>query len=139
MNLLHRQRPGYVFLISVLAVGAIVTLIVAVLLLLASSIARSTISLQQSARALSMANTCIERALSQLYNDPSYSGGIGATFSEGTCTIQAIAGYGYTDRTICVEGQSGTVTRHFEVDIASIYPSYVIRSWKEVASLTACE
>lgn len=133
-----RQRPGYVFLVSVLAVGAVVTLIVAVLLLLSSTIARSTISLEQSSRAIALADACIERTLSQLYADPGYTGDLTVNYTDGSCTVQTISGYGTYDRTVCVQGTSGSVTRQFEIAIASLYPSILIRSWVEVASLTAC-
>jgi hypothetical protein len=138
MKTLSHRRPGYIFLVTVLAVGAVVTLIVAVLLLLSTTVARSTISLEQSSRAFAYASGCIERVLYSLRSNSDGSTAFTLSYANGSCTVQPIAGYGNTDRTLCAEGVSGSVTRRFEIVISRILPSYKIASWKEVAVLTAC-
>lgn len=132
------SRPGYVLLISVLAVGAIVTLMVAVLLLLSATIARSTISLEQSARAMTYANTCAERMLLDLFRDPNATSNGTVTFAFGSCTTSPVAGVGNTDRAICVEGLSGTVRRRLEISVSRLLPSVRVRSWREVTQFSLC-
>ena len=130
----RHSRPGYVFLISVLAVGAVVTLIVSVLLLLATTVTRSTISLEQPARAFAYANTCAERTLRALRTDTEYAGGLSMSFSLGTCSATEISGVGNADRSFCATATSGTVTRIFQIELNQLLPRILIRSWREVAA-----
>lgn len=133
-----RARDGYVFLVSVLAVGAIATAVVATLLLAATSISRNRLTLEEAARALARSQTCVERALRMLRIDGAYSGNETLALASGSCTVRAVGGVGNTDRVVCVEGVSGSVTRRLEVDVERIYPTLRIRQWQEVSSFSLC-
>ena len=69
-----QSRDGYIFLISVLVIGAISSAIVISLLLLSLAAERSGLALQQSSQALAMAELCAEHALGTLHNDAGYEG-----------------------------------------------------------------
>jgi hypothetical protein len=131
-------RPGYVFLISVLVIGAIsaTTAISLVLLGLASEL--TGFSVAQSAQAYELAQTCAERSLLSLRKDPAYAGSETFTLTGGTCTVQSIGGTGNANRTVCVEGHSADIVRRLEIGVARLYPSVRIASWEEVPSFSLC-
>ncbi len=134
-----RSRDGYVFLVSVLSVGAMVTLIVSVLLLISTTLARSAITLEQSSRALGYVHACMERALLAVRADQSYAGEQTVTFDDGSCRILALGGVGAIDRTVCAEGRSGEAVRRMEADIAMLFPAAQVRSWGEVPAFSLCD
>lgn len=132
------SRPGYAFLVTVLLIGAIATTVVASLLLLAIGTSKSSLSIQQSALALAHARSCAERALATLRTDGTSTGDFSLTLTDGTCRVLAIGGEGNETRTLCTEGTVGQVTRKLEIEIASVLPTIVIRSWREVAAFSLC-
>ncbi|TSC80549.1 MAG: Uncharacterized protein G01um101425_203 [Candidatus Peregrinibacteria bacterium Gr01-1014_25] len=136
--MLTRARDGYVFLVSVLAVGAIAIAVVATLLLAATSISRNRLTLEESARALAHSQTCAEHVLRKLRIDAAYSGNETLTLTSGSCTVRSVGGVGNTDRTVCVEGVSGSVTRRLEIDVERVYPSMRVRQWQEVSAFSLC-
>lgn len=133
-----RVRNGYVFLITVLVVGVIATVTATSMMLLGWAAEQNGQLLAQSAQAFEYTQTCIERALKNLLDDPAYAGSGTLTFTYGTCTIHTVGGQGNDVRTICSEGISGNNTRRLEVQITHLYPSIQVRSWKEVSAFTAC-
>jgi len=132
------SRPGFVFLLSILAVGVIGMATTVSLLLLGSAAERSAATIATSAQALENANTCVERAIRNLRLEPTYAGGTTQTLTYGTCTLSAIGGSGNLDRTICAQGDNRNVTRRLEVVIDTLYPRTVISRWREVSSFTLC-
>ncbi len=133
-----RVHNGYVFLITVLVVGVIATVTATSLMLLGWAAEQNGQLVAQSTQAFEYAQTCIERTLKNLLNDPAYAGSGTLTFDYGTCTVHNIGGQGNDARSICSEGISGNNTRRLEVQITRLYPSIQVRSWKEVSAFTAC-
>lgn len=133
-----RSRDGYVFLISVLSVGAMVTLIVSVLLIISTTLARSAMSLEQSSLALGYVDACMERALLNLRADQSYAGDETLTFDKGSCRILPLGGVGSLDRTVCAQGMSGEAVRRMEASIDTLFPQVSVASWDEVPGFTLC-
>lgn len=131
-------RGGYVFLVTVLIVGAVATTVVSSFLLLATTSMRTTLLFEQSAQALASAQTCIERALRELRLDGGYAGNVVSSLSSSSCRILPIAGEGNEDRSVCTEGRSGSAVRRLEVMISDILPSTSISSWREVPAFTLC-
>lgn len=132
----HRQ--GYIFLISVLFISAIVLSALGSYTLVSIGVLQNGITFQASAQALENANTCVERGLMELFTDNGYTGNVVFTLDDGTCEILQPGGYGNVNRTLCVEGVSGNHTRRMEVVISRILPSIYIYSWQEVSIFTAC-
>ena len=135
---MSRGKPGFVFLISVLIIGAIVTAMSTSLILLGIAAEQNGMTVVQSAQAYEYAQTCAERALLSLRSDLTYDGGETVTFSNGTCTVMHAGGSGNTDRTLCLEGTSGRTTRRLEIAIRKVYPQATVTSWREVSSFTLC-
>jgi hypothetical protein len=138
-TILPSLRRGYVFLISVLAIGAISTATAVSMILLGLAAQQSGFALVESAQAWEYANTCIERALQSLRSDPHYVGGQTFTFTSGTCTLKIIGGRGAVNRTLCAEGNSGGSIRRVEVIASRTLPTTVIDTWKEVSVFTLCK
>lgn len=133
-----RSRPGYVFLLSVLAIGTIATAAVLSLLLLGGSAEKTAYSLQQSMQALEYAQACAERSIENLRLDAVYGGDETAAFEGGTCDIHPIGGYGNGPRVLCIEGRSGSALRRLEVRIERLFPQVIVSLWREVPSFTLC-
>ena len=134
----HSQRPGYVFLISVLFVSAIVISAIASYTLISIGSLQNGMTFRASTQALENSNTCMEIGLMNLFLDSGYTGNESLVLDDGTCEILQPGGYGNDSRTLCVEGMSGNYTRRMEVIISSLLPSIQVYSWQEVATITAC-
>jgi hypothetical protein len=132
-------RSGYVFLISVLVIGAIASATSVSLLLLGWAAEQSGLLLVHSAQAYEYAQTCAERTMHSLRRDLNYSGDETFAFDYGSCAVALIGGSGNEDRTVCVSGSSGDSTRRLQVQVARLYPSVMIESWQEVSAFTLCQ
>lgn len=140
------KQEGYILLITVLVVGAIMSAIASSLLLLGLGSGRSSYALGQSEQAKGYANACVEEAIERLSRDNTYVAGDSITFDDGSCTINAITGTGDTNRVIQVTGvvvnnaedttssETDDVTRKLEVSIADLGPPVDITSWLEVGN-----
>ena len=132
------SRKGFVFLISVLIIGSIVTAMTMSLILLGLAAEQSGLTVVQSAQAYEYAQTCAERGLRSLRADLSYDGGEAFTFGNGSCSIAHTRGSGNANRALCVQGSSGRSTRRIEVALQQVYPQVKIASWREVGAFTLC-
>lgn len=137
MTFVH-ARSGYVFLLSVLFVGVIATAITATMLMLGWLAIANSQTMQQSSKAFTLAETCAEHALLQLYEDSAYAGLESVTNPDGTCAILRIGGAGNENRTICVEGTSGASTRRLEIVLQRLLPSIRVYSWQEIKLFSSC-
>jgi hypothetical protein len=138
LNFRRAARGGYVFLITVLLVGAIAIAVVTSLLFLATNTARSALTLQQSSLSHSYAVSCAELALRSLRTSANYAGDETVSMPHGTCKIYDVQGSGYENLAVCVEGVSGSTTRRMELTVASVLPSVSVSSWQEVPVITLC-
>lgn len=138
MSNIFQQRPGYIFLISVLFVSAIVVSTIGSFTLISIGSLQNGLTFQASAQAMENANTCAEIGLMNLFLDSGYTGNESIVIAGGDCEILQPGGYGNSNRTLCVEGISGNHTRRMEVVISSLLPSITVFSWQEVATITAC-
>jgi hypothetical protein len=132
------SRGGYVFLISVLFVGAIAMSTAATLVVLGVGSMKSSIATMQSMQAMHNAETCVERALKSLRASSSYAGDETLTLASGTCVLLSIGGSGNLNRTICAKGIVGNIVRRVEVQVAELRPAGEINSWQEVADFHLC-
>ncbi len=132
-------RRGYIFLVSVLVIGAISISTAVTLVLLGLAATQSGFSISQSAQAYENARSCVEMALRSLRSDVSYGGNGTVALSSGiTCTLRSIGGSGNDNRTICAEGTTLGLTRRVQVRVAHLYPTVQISDWEEVADFTFC-
>lgn len=135
---IHTFRDGYVFLISVLFVGAIAMATATTLVVLGIGAQRNGRVYAQSSQALANAETCVERALRSLRTSLGYAGNETITLASGTCEIRPIGGGGNFNRSICVKGVAGNATRRLQVLAQELLPQGKISSWQEVGTFTLC-
>ena len=135
---LASSRRGFVFLLSVLVIGAIVMGMVLSLVLLGIAAEQNSLAVAQGVQAHEYALTCAERGLRNLRSDLSYDGGETVTFADGGCGVAHTGGSGNTNRALCLQGWSGRSTRRIEIMIREVYPRVKIASWKEVSVFTLC-
>lgn len=128
-----KQQKGYVLLLSVLVIGAIVTATTTSILLLGLGSDRSSFAHEQSEKARELANSCAREAVEQLSRDNTYAAGVSIPFSDGSCTINAISGTGDTNRTVQASGLVGSVIRKVQVEISDLAAPVDIISWQDVA------
>lgn len=139
MQMMLTPRPGYVFLIAVLFIGAIALVSSMSMLLLAWAWEQNGKTFSDAGQALEMARSCVDYALTTLRDNASYAGNETVTFSSTTsCTVLDIQGSGNDYRTLCVEGRSGTVVKRLVLTISQILPSPVISSYTETNNVTGC-
>lgn len=129
------SRPGFTFLLIVLAIG-IMSLTIAIALI-QNSVSIQDASLYQKnwLQAFENAQSCSDLALDALQSNPFYVAGETRTLAFGTCRIAGIGGFDYEHRTVCVEGTSGEVTRYVELEADSLFPSITISKWRELYTL----
>jgi hypothetical protein len=134
-------RSGYILLISIVVIGAIASTILSTMLLLGISANQLSLSVQQSKQALAAAQACSEYALLKLRTIPAYSGNetLSIDGSGTSCQLLTIGGTGNTNRSICIQGVSASVTRRLEISVSRILPKTLIASWQEVGSFTLCQ
>lgn len=131
-------RKGYVFLISVLFVSAVAVSVLGSYLLLSIAAMENGLTFEASNQALENAQTCAERGLMSLFVDSGYVGNETVNLSDGSCEILQPGGFGNEDRTLCLEGISGTHTRRIEIVLEQLLPNIQVYSWAEVATITSC-
>jgi hypothetical protein len=133
------RRKGYVFLMSVLSIGAIATATAVSMILLGLASQQSGATVVSSSQAWEHAQTCVERALRELRSDVFFSGNTTYTLTNGSCRLLPIGGSDVHDRTICAEGTSDTSVRRVQVYVAKLLPTTIIRQWEEVHQFTYCD
>lgn len=133
------SSPGYAFLITVLVTGIVAAGAVATLLLLGTSVLRSTLTLEDAAQAVERAGTCAEVALQSLRADLAYGGDETLTLSDGgTCDVRPVTGFGNEDRSVCVEARAGGVIRRMELSVTRVLPTTRIARWRDVPEFSLC-
>ncbi|MFA6039624.1 MAG: hypothetical protein WCV62_03125 [Candidatus Peribacteraceae bacterium] len=138
MHLNPRSRPGFVFLLSVLAVGVIAAATAASLLLLGGAAEHTAYSVEQSMQALEFARSCVERGILEARNDMAYGGQEYYSWPRGSCLILPIGFNANAENVFCAEGRSGLALRRLEVEVTQLFPQVKVRSWNEVKTFTNC-
>lgn len=133
-----RIRSGYIFLFSVIMMGAIALATLGSLLLIGIGSLKIGATVEQSEQARSLAQTCAERALRSLWEDTAYGGNEHLLLSEGECDILPTGGLGNENRSVCAEGRVGSTVRRFEILLKRVLPSIQTYSWREVEQFASC-
>ena len=145
-----QANRGFLTLMGALIVAAVGLSVTVSLLMLGLAATRTSFAIEQSYQASSLANSCAEEVLQQIYTTmnvtpptPSPTGPInisgnltltlqvGPPLVQGTCTYTATGTYGSTV-TIQSTGTVGTVVRKNLLSINSAIP-FTVTSWQEVA------
>lgn len=127
------DQQGYIALVSVLIISALVVLVATSASL--ASISEADMGLQESQawQSFYLTTACAEHGLMKLKDDIEYSGNETLNFTNGSCTILPIEGTGDQDRTIKVTGNVSNQTSKIKVEINEVNPDMEISSWQQVA------
>ncbi|MBI4458199.1 hypothetical protein HY633_04510 [Candidatus Uhrbacteria bacterium] len=127
------QDRGYVALLSLIIVGAVVLALVVGASARSVGEARMSLGQQESHRALALANLCAERALFKLESVLNYAGDETLAIGADTCVIRPIGGSGNLNRTVEAYSTVSDYTKKVKADVTQISPSLQVGSWQEVA------
>jgi hypothetical protein len=132
MRLPIHQSQGYIALMAVLIVGAASLAIGLALLTMGADSQRSTLIVQQSVQARSLATACAEEALQEIHDDTAFTGTGNLSLGQGTCSY-TVTNTGGSNRTITSSGVVGEVTRKLEIYATIGVSSISIISWQEIS------
>jgi len=129
------MNRGFIALISILIISALIVLISVGVSLRSIGETNMALDEQEAHRALALADLCSEQALINLINDINYSGGETITVGDESCDIVSVDGVGNEDRIVKTESIVSGYTKKIKVEVAQISPTTttVISSWEEVA------
>ena len=132
-NYLSSER-GYIALITVSIIMAVVLLIVISASQLSISESEMALKQSRSAESFYLASACAEIALEKLKNNLNYGGNENIAINNNQCVILPIEGTGNKNRIIKTESRLNDQYRKIVVKLAQINPQTVILSWQEVAN-----
>ncbi|MBI5306180.1 hypothetical protein HZB04_01140 [Candidatus Wolfebacteria bacterium] len=127
------KNNGFVALISILIVNALILVIAISLSLRSIGSSRMSFAEREASRALSLANLCAEQALIKLESVLNYSGNEIITIGADSCNIFPIGGSGNYSRTITTQSVVTNYTRKIKVVVSQVSPIMQITSWDQVA------
>ena len=129
---LYDTRRGYITLISVLIVSAIVVSVAVTLLLIGVNATRTTAILQATKYANTLAKSCVEEALGRINLLNSFAGSGGINFGDGSCDYNVINSGGQ-NRLVTATGTTMGAIRRISVSVDALTPKINISSLQEVA------
>ena len=126
------MKKGFVALISVVIVGAIILSIAVFMIYINLNSSQGGLIIKKSDQSRMLAQTCSEYALQKINDENDFVGTNSFSLLEGDCSYTIISGGG-ENRTINSWGQVENMIRKEEVIINQINPEINIISWQEVA------
>jgi len=124
---------GYISLISVIIVGAVVLLISVSILILGINQSKGGLLEENSAEARALSNACAEKALMQIKDNINYNGNETITLGNGQCTIETIENLEGESRILKTKGITNNVVNKLRIEISAIHPQLIFTSWQEVS------
>jgi hypothetical protein len=131
MNKKILKKRGFVALLGVLIINAIILLVSIGTVSRAVDEVNSSLGEQHFYTAWSVANSCAEKALANLAATSSYSGGETLNFDGNSCVISPITSPGG----IMTFTASSTVSGYFEtfeIGISTTTPRIILDHWTEI-------
>ena len=128
-----QNNNGYIALVSVLIISAVVLLVAINASLFGISESDVATREYQSSRAFYLAMLCAEDGLMKLKEDINYSGNETLDIEGGECAILPVEGSGNFNRTVKTTGTFSDQIRKIKIEINRVNPIMNIRSWEEVS------
>jgi hypothetical protein len=125
------MKNGFVTLLTVLIIGAVGTAAAISVILLGVGSSRSSLALEQSGQAKTLANSCVEAALEKI-RESNYTGSNTITLGQGSCSYSVVSP-GPGNFEIHSTGTVGTTIRKVKVLVDSVTPQIHVSSWEELA------
>lgn len=127
-----KNQRGYIALISVIIISALIVFIGSSANLLSISESDMGLKESQSWEAFYLATACAEEGLMKLKENLKYKGNESLIFDNGTCTILNIGGGGNKNRIVNVSGSAYNIVRKIKIEIVQVNLDMQISSWQEV-------
>jgi len=128
----RENNSGFAVLIGVLIVGAFGVAIALYLVLSGLYSYQNSYLFEQSARAKTLANACVETALNNIQLCSIVSGSGSVQIGGQICNYEIIVNSEQA-RTVQSVATVGSVVRKVKVEVSQIAPVIVVESWQEVA------
>ena len=129
---IRKIKNGYVALISLIIIGAIVLISVLALTFITISQTQNMISQNQSLKSYYLANACAHYALLKLQDNASYGGNETIEIDSYNCQIGQILGSANTNRTFNASSNVASSNAQIQVVISQIKPRTIISSWQQI-------
>ncbi len=130
MNI-QNKKNGYIALISLIIIGAIVLLIILAITFSGLTQKLNMIEGNHAVRAYYLANACGNYALLKLQQDENYGGNENLVLDGQSCQIEDIWGSGNENRTVFVSSELGLAKKNIRIEISQLRPKTIIKSWEE--------
>ncbi|PIP30120.1 hypothetical protein COU12_01720 [Candidatus Jorgensenbacteria bacterium CG10_big_fil_rev_8_21_14_0_10_54_38] len=127
-----RGEAGFIALISMLIIGALVLVVSVGVSLRSLGEADVSSGKEMAHRALALANLCAEAGLMKVISILNYAGGESIIVDGESCDILAVEGSG-NSKTLKTESTVSGYTRKLKVSISQISPAVTVSGWEEVA------
>jgi len=127
-----QSKNGYIALISVIIIGAIVLVLVLAITLITLSQSQNMIGQNQAQKSYYLANACAHYALIKLQDNTSYTGNETVNIDDYGCQVEQILGSGNFNRTIKTSSNVNDHLIKIEMVVSQIKPKTIIKSWQEI-------
>ncbi|MFC1802139.1 hypothetical protein ACFLY7_01735 [Patescibacteria group bacterium] len=127
-----KTNSGFVGLISVLVVGALILTIAIGSSLRSIGETNMAFGEQEGNRALAMAEMCAEYGLMRLESLFNYSGNESLNVDGETCYIGTVTGSGNFNRSLTASSTVSNYVKTVEVVVYRISPNMEITSWQDI-------
>lgn len=125
----NNSKSGYIALVSVLIISAVIVVIAISVALLSISEGQLSLAEVKSQTSLDFVDACAEDVLLRINNDETYSGGT-LSLPQGDCTV--VVNSAGTDFTVTVEGTLDGYRKKVELKFTRVPPNLNLTSWVEV-------
>ena len=126
------KKNGYIALISVIIIGAIVLALVLAITLITLSQSQNMIGQNQALKSYYLANACAHYALNKLQDNINYFGNETVVIDNYNCQVEQILGSGNFNRTIKTSSNVNDHLIKIEMVVSQIKPKTIIKSWQEI-------
>lgn len=125
------NKNGYIALITLLLVGAIVLIAVIAITFVSLNQKSGIISHNRTIKNYYLANACANYAILQLQKNLEYQGHETLTIDENLCQVEAVSGSGNFSRIIITSSQINNQMKKIKIELEQVKPMTIIKSWGE--------
>lgn len=123
---------GYVALMSLIIIGAVVLIAALSLTFIAVSQSNSIVSHNKTVKNFYAANACANYAILELQKNLDYNGNEDLDLEGIKCRVESISGEGGINRVIIASSQEGNQLKKIQVELDQVKPVTIIKSWGEI-------
>ncbi|HDQ22546.1 MAG TPA: hypothetical protein ENN28_01075 [Candidatus Uhrbacteria bacterium] len=131
MDNIKKQKNGYIALISLIIISAVVLLLVLAITFSSLTQKLSMVESNHAIRSYYLANACGHYALLKLQADESYGGNESLVIDGQSCQVEDIWGSGNENRTVFASSELGLARKNIRIEISQLRPKTIIQSWEE--------